>query len=207
MKRLKFLLLILTSLLFTVTHNYGQSASIDKFDIKKFDSEKIYNKQSQVLEVNDTLKDGTTIKQFEDGDYYIEKIQLLNSPIIQTKAYFKDTGNLEIISKTFYSFPIGSTNEYNRNGKLIKQTKWDKNFSFSIDDLSAKLKKEFDIDIMHTNQALYVSVVRGFENGSYYSVSIGKLCKCEHRFIRIDGNSGKVLSNKIQPYPDDSGSQ
>ena len=202
MKSLFNILLIGLGLSCITRNNFGQTITSDKFDIKKFDSEKIYNKQSTVLEVNDTLKDSTTIKRYEYSDGYIEIIQVLNSPIKITKSYFKNTGNIKTISKEFSGCPIGFWNAYNENGKLVKQTNWDKNYSFSVYDLAEKFKKEFDIDIMHTNQALFAPVVRGYENVSYYEVWISKRCMCDSRVIRVDGNSGKILSERIQPYLD-----
>jgi len=202
MKKLIYILLIGLGLSCIRINSLGQTTTPDKFDIKKFDSEKIYNKQSTVLEVNDTLKDSTTIKRYEYSDGYIEIIQVLNSPIKITKSYFKNTGNIKTISKEFSGCPIGFWNAYNENGKLVKQTNWDKNYSFSVYDLAEKFKKEFDIDIMHTNLPLYAIVSRGYDKFSYYEVSISRLCMCDSRVIRVDGNSGKILSERIQPYLD-----
>jgi hypothetical protein len=202
MKKLIYIILIGLGLLCVTTNNFAQSTTPDKFDIKKFDSEKIYNKQSGVLEVNDTLKDSTTIKRCEYSDGYIEIIQVLNSPIKVTKSYFKNTGNIKTISIEFSGCTIGFWNVYNENGKLVKQTNRDKNYSFSVYDLAEKFKKKFDIDIMHTNQPLFAIILRGYDKFSYYEVSISKRCMCDSRVIRVDGNNGKILSDRIQPYHD-----
>ncbi len=197
MKKLIYIFLIGLGLL-CATKSFAQTINTNKFDIERFESKKTYNKTS-LLQVNDTLKDGTTIMQYDADNVYVEQIQKLNSPFILYNNYYKKIGKLKSTSKEFSGCTIGFSDEYNENGKLVKQINFDQNYSFSIYDLAIKLKKEFNINIMQSSQNWTV-YRKSFGDPSYYQVIIGPVCKCNMRVVMIDGKTGKTISDSIVPF-------
>lgn len=68
--------------------------------------------------------------------------------ILYFYIYNKKSSLLQLKGQTFYNFPIGVWKEYDENGKLIKETNWDKNYPFKVEDLCKLIKEEYGVDLM-----------------------------------------------------------
>lgn len=115
--------------------------TMEKFDIQKYNENRINGKTDENGEFVLILDNGTKIIQGGDGDdesiekidrTYYEKIQKKNNPIILQK-YYSYTGNLVSKGEQFGSngFMKGIWSEYNEQGFLVKETDYDapyKNF-------------------------------------------------------------------------------
>ncbi|MEO8236488.1 MAG: hypothetical protein ABI576_00170 [Flavobacterium sp.] len=124
-----------------------QKDSMEQFDIKKY--EKLEKDNKYESRENDVFykSDNTRYRIIFQDVIQVEE-KKVDSPYKLYKIYFKSTFNLKGIEKIFYGFPIGITKEYDKNGKLVKETNYDLPYKFSIDDLREKIKREYNVDIV-----------------------------------------------------------
>jgi hypothetical protein len=159
-----------------------------------------FNSQEKNNEVNNISENGILIRQIRYENIFVEEKRDINSPLLEYKSYFIETGSLKSIGKQFYFFNTGIWNEYDENGNLIQSKDWDENYHFSISDLAQKIANLYNVDILDINQKNIV--VRGYENLYYYDVSIpiSPMGKSDRRVIRVDGTNGNIISDKINVY-------
>ena len=188
-------IITISAILFCLIWSCGPKVGFnkkDKFDVKTFNKSAINN------ELILTLKDGTTIKKIKIRDIFYEERQAPHSPFKDYKYYYVENNNLKYSGRQFFNFKIGVWNEYDSAGQLIKQRNWDEHYGFSIDDLILMMKNEFNIDIAKiTGRA---GALRGKDGIYYYEVhlAISNIKMSSVRIIRINGNSGKVVSDNIR---------
>ena len=77
------------------------------------------NKKGAILDFNDKIK-------IEDTEE--------NNPIVFFYIYNKKSRLLQLKGQTFYNFSIGNWKHFDENGKLVKETHWDKNYPFKVED-------------------------------------------------------------------------
>ncbi|HEX8577215.1 MAG TPA: hypothetical protein VF677_13050 [Flavobacterium sp.] len=131
---------------------------------------------------------------FYNGEY-TEEIQNTTTPYT-TYKYFHKNGILKTSVIRFYGFPTGISKEYDQSGKVIKQTDWDKDYKFSIEDLVKKMKEEYDVDIMNVSR---ISRVHRFVEKKELKIPLYEIWSREEinrirlKCYLINGNTGEVL--------------
>lgn len=169
------------------------------------------NKSFDEIQVNGvanfTLPNGNSLKQFTDRDNYVEDIKLRDTPFETQNIYAKSNGAIQSSIEIFYDFPIKIQKFYDGNGSVIKEINFDKPYQFSIDDLSLKIKNEFNIDIMKDNKYVDVSRISLPEDSELpqYKVSFpvdpnANTSYGDKRVLVIDGKTGALISNNIRIY-------
>lgn len=126
------------------------------------------------------------------------------------ELYYPETKTLFREGKHFSRMPIGIWKEYDKNGKLIKETDWDSNWKeydkngelikeiwdsnnkFSVDSLIVKMKKEYGIDILNVYNELAVHRYI-IDNKRFCEVYDGSSGGC----FLFDVNTGTLLFRTV----------
>ena len=156
-----------------------------------------------------TRPNGEIVTQTENEDHtFDEQIKILNSPYHIYKEFHTNT-TLKSKTTEFYTFPIGITKEYNENGKLIKETNWEKDYSFSVEDLVKKIKSEFGIDLIQDyrdKKSTQMIVIRQGPfpvTNSYYPINTAfyrvKFLDKNNKTVLLDisGKDGNIITEII----------
>ncbi|CAA0250618.1 conserved hypothetical protein [Tenacibaculum maritimum] len=187
---MKNLLLIILTIVFT-SCKAQKITTMKKFDIETFNK----HKDSIRYEYNRTSDDGTVIKQSESTDFYDENIKSEKSYFQKINRYHKN-GNLKLTGEYLYnSYKKGIWKEYDQDGKLIKETDYDKGFDYTWEDL-LKLLKEREVDIKNTRD----TDIRKDE-GKWRIWYIKGLYIYN---IHIDGKTGKIIDDSKNEFDEGS---
>jgi hypothetical protein len=148
------------------------------------------------------LQNGDEVQIFKGANNvgYVKKEKKRETPFEDYKVYFENC-NLQLKSTYFYSFPYGTSTEFDENGNIIKETNHDLSYKFSIEDLALKIKKEFKIDIM--KKSPWIKIMRFVENSkSFYlfSININENKQGNTKEILIDGATGANISEKTLKF-------
>lgn len=168
------------------------SATSEKFDLKKFNE----NKLDSIYEY--TLQD-TIVKLYESKDQYKKELVWDNHSFKQTSLYDKTTNLLVNQFCHFYAMPVGIWKSYDEKGVLISWKNYDENFDFSIKELIPMLKKDLQIDLINDTNYQSLLIDRFSYKQLYfitrycYQVNISMVG--ETRSIKIDGKTGEILSD------------
>ena len=161
---------------------------------------------------------GDTVRKLNEGkDYYLITERINNSAFSTVKKYSKISLTLTIEGLRFYDLSIGLWKYYDDDGNLIETKDYDKFvtgkdpgntfwFSFSIEKLIDKFKKEYYIDLSFPKDE-FMNVRRSAEsigknNIPTYEITIPKdnnPLSISNRLIKVDGKTGKVISDQIVP--------
>ncbi|MEN2416393.1 hypothetical protein [Flavobacterium mesophilum] len=135
----------------------------------------------------------------------VEEVEKDN-PFKTTIVYFKNNKKINSSIKRFYTIPTGISKEYDENGNLKKETDWDKNYGFTLDNLIQKMNTEYKIDITNVDKTFDINrfIVNQVPYYEVYSKDIENSQKL-HCFI-IDGKKGKTLFTTIRYINDKNGS-
>ena len=171
-----------------------ETDAMERFDIEAFKRDLI--KHNGVL----FLPDGTMIHQFGTSrDGYIEDRTPPQSAYTYRKV-FDTQGRLIATTQEFYSFFTGITKHYDGHGNLIKEEVNDRDqyFSFSIEDLAAKMLADYKIDIMNADNVYKLNRGQNFDPPFYfYQVYFYDLTSPapDQALIAllVDGTTGEVL--------------
>ena len=163
------------------------------------------------------MKDKKSIairKRIEKG--YIEtELSDITDPYVIIKRYDEKSRILIYEEHQFYDFycKIGITKEYNKMGKLIKETNEDAPYEFSVKDLIQKFKKEYNIDLEDREKSsgksnsVYDGVRRYPTEECYHNkpiYEVGYSLKDGYHSYFIDGTTGETLFTIVTtPYDED----
>ena len=144
------------------------------------------NKKGAILDFNDKIK-------IEDTEE--------NNPIVFFYIYNKKSRLLQLKGQTFYNFSIGNWKHFDENGKLVKETNWDKNYPFKVEDLCKLIKEEYSIDLMVISEPNKNSVERRYEKDYkkhcyvviFRHLPLDEGNDARFKEIYIDGETGKIL--------------
>lgn len=203
---MKNIFLVLVYLYISYDSCYGQNIKennpIKKDTMEYFDIENFRKNNLNENEKNIALENRGNIRQLKFETAYIEDYTFKNSPIRERKGYSKENYVLIFYCKFFYDNPIGKTKEYNKLGKLVRETDNDKNYPFSVEQLQKLIKNEYDVDLFVLPQeSLFFDVKRRRDkdlNGYFYFVTLHTSLPDEGDFyprreICIDANTGKIM--------------
>lgn len=149
------------------------------------------------------IENDSIIELLENGDSYLESRKKKNELICNRFAYNKKNNLLLESGNYFHDIPIGFLKKYDEKGRLIEEINKDKNYTFSIYDLIEKIKSSHQIDL--NNDTEQNRVYRDFDksiNKYIYVITYEKdknkaLQNGKSKFISVDGQTGKILSEGI----------
>lgn len=179
--RITILILMMLTLIGCKAQDSTKQNNMGIFDIDKFSKNK-----NHINEYEFQLDDGTIIKQRKDSDEYYETIQKMSSYFYTINRYYFN-GSLKASVEYFPShFFQGIYREYDEQGKLVKETDYNKGFEYSWEDLLQLLKKR-KVNIRDTDNTTITK-----ENGNWRFDYIDGI----HIFdVIIDGKTGVVLQD------------
>lgn len=173
----------------------GQQVAPQKSnEVKKFNKAK-YGE----LNENNNLKytENDTIYEIrEESSYFLELKRSVGNRLIKYYSYHKSNLSLREEGQSFSEMPIGIRKVYDDKGIMIKEINYEENYSFSVTDLIAKLKREKQIDL---NEEKYI-VMRHLEKGKPYYFIRYPFNEISFKYIKIDGSSGEIVFDKFL-YP------
>ncbi|WP_159289301.1 hypothetical protein [Tenacibaculum maritimum] len=165
--------------------------------MKKFDIIRYKQKKQRTPEYDGYyLKDSTYIRQFGNKNSGYTEYETPPPPaIFQIYREFHTNGNLKLEGETFPNdFNKGIWKEYDQDGKLIKETDYDKGFDYTWEDL-LKLLKEREVDIKHR----YTTIRK--DEGEWWVYYVKGIYIYN---IRINGRTGKITLDDKDIYEEGS---
>lgn len=180
-----------------------------KQPISKIKSKKVIDKLNTeeyqiILSGNESVQQNadSVTRITDEGDGFKKHIFYNNNPFETIKLYSKETLNIKIEETIFYNFLTGIAKEYDSQGELIKEVNWDANYRFSVQQLIEKMMRQFNIDLLSRTGK---GVIRGYDHGYFYLVILNLTAnsKGQTRQIKIDGDTGKVISDNIFEYKEE----
>jgi hypothetical protein len=174
-----------------------KDTTMEHFDINKYKKLPVNPKTGlQVLPNGDEVQHFTGSK----GVGFVERTKIKNSPYCIVKVFYQNT-SLQAKGNEFYGLPIGIHNEYDEKGNLIKETNYDKDYKFSIDDLIKKMKEKYNYDLMNVEKTYNLN---RYIDSQYTKLPIYELYYRDnknhqvlHSYI-INGNTGEVLFTTLR---------
>jgi hypothetical protein len=188
--------------------NIKKEKIMKKFDAKRYENLPLDSTQRNT-EKNKTYISGNKRIQVEyekDSTVFVSETEI-NSPYSNRKRYYISTNKNQLSAeiKYFNGMPIGICKEYDEDGNVIKETDFDENYYFSIQQLIEKMENDFGIDLItpknsnNQNEKLQIVYGVGRDNSSHsYIVQISN--GMHYRRIIIDGKNGEVISDKTGNY-------
>jgi hypothetical protein len=171
-----------------------KTKSMERFTIASFDQHKVNHEYTY-------SQDGKRVRQREypERREYIEEIQDLKTPYKRIKVFYMESGNLKISGERFYSADVGSWEYYAANGTLEKRVNRDAPFRFSLNDLIAKMKATYQLDLMRYNQQVDVERSDEEDERPFYTVTfpVGPSGPGKVYIIAIDGVNGKEIEKSV----------
>ncbi|QYS87732.1 hypothetical protein JJC03_08275 [Flavobacterium oreochromis] len=202
--------LILGILFFSIISCKSQDKK-EKLIIKK-DSMEYFNKEYYA---NLKIDPSVNMKVLPNGDHvvineFIEPtketildIHKKNSPFIDYFVYYGNS-RIKAIGSLFYNIPSNIQKEFDQSGNLIKETDYEKNYKFSIEDLCRLIKTDYDIDLMVPSNSNIERGIQYYVNRSkiefypgfapyIYEVNLYIQDGGGAKAIVINGNTGEIL--------------
>jgi len=104
-------------------------------------------------------------------------------------------GNLTLTATAFFGITSGFACYYNKSGEVIKKENLDVQFKFSIDDLIAKMKNEYDLDVVDIRICVDIErgVYKNHKNKPLYGVYLPIIPVGQRFCYVIDGDTGETL--------------
>ncbi|KPH14666.1 hypothetical protein [Chryseobacterium sp. ERMR1:04] len=139
----------------TKTNHKTTTDKMETFDIENFEKNKGRGKIYDDPHIYDyKTQDGLYIVQskYEQDDYYSEEVSKEFSPYRYRYTY--DLSGYRETEMNEFNNSVLVTKGYDKNGKLIKETNFDKNFKHTFEQIREIVLKEKQVDIYDTRQAV-----------------------------------------------------
>jgi hypothetical protein len=140
------------------------------------------------------MKGNERVRIWKDEKIHIEKSNKI-SPYTFYKTY--SSGNKILLSEwiEFYRTFTGINRQYNENGKLIKEKDWDLPYPFSIEDLTKKFKKEYNVDIENRKNVRNVYRIERSKTLGIPTYQVVLKTEVGNKWVEylVDGKTGKTL--------------
>lgn len=195
-KTISFLVLLLLFLVVSCKDKKAQLPEVyttKKLDTVKYAFRKINHKK---YPFGKEYHFGDTIVNFSNLEKeYVEHIYIGNTSY--GYAYDKTTFLLRSEDKRLSSIEL-YVREYDRQGKLIKQTDYLEGYTFTPEQLATKMKRDFDVNVADA-QFTHVISGKNFWGTPYYGVRVldgGN----GYREIRINGKTGEFMGEDTGQY-------
>jgi hypothetical protein len=198
---LKYILLLMICNGCKAQNNIKNTTKMKTFDIATFEKNKIGNEYFFIT------KDSTVVKQSDDDYEYYETVKSKESFFQIINRYYK-SGKIKLEGQIFQNFfQKGVWKEYDEEGKLLKETDYDKPYKFTWEDILKYIKKR-KLDM----NAYGFEVTRSF---GFDTENIGKETekpfwaitynKSEENMLLgvviMDGITGEIIKEYTEPYP------
>jgi hypothetical protein len=195
---------LLTLFVFSNCNSQNTTLTKEKIKISKY---KNYELHPGVLDnpkrnSHFYLHNNKEIQIYQDDKIISVQENIKDSPFKSQKLFSKKTHILTREQTQFYNFCIGITKIYDENGKLTRTINCDEKYSFTINQLIEKLKKDYKIDFSN-RKGNGRRIERNYINGKdCYNViiNLGTSAKSGTKNIIIDGNNGEVISESNHQY-------
>lgn len=171
-------------------NSHTKTGAMEKFDKTAFEARKVNG------EYTVTLKDGTQVRQWESPPtQYVERIKKIQSPFEIYKEFYYDNGIIKTSGELFYNFHINTWYNYDKNGRVIKETNENAPYKFSIEDLNRMMLK-MGVNIMEIKPGVQVN--RYADDKPLYGVTYPVDPAVPYRTwqLTIDGNTGRIIEKK-----------
>lgn len=190
------LLLILNSCNGQRTHTNENNDTMRYFNENNYKDWEVDTKYSP-SEESKYLKNGNERVKIYYYDYQIvvTKSNVIH-PITTVYTYYPSSKALKAMGKDFYQSPFGITKKYDEQGKLIKEINSDKPYKISIDDVVAKVKEIYNINLDERDykSSLKRSLSSQLNNQPIYEISLAiKDEPYKRKYVLIDGTTGDIL--------------
>ena len=172
------------------------------FDVNKYKDWEIDPDYYPIIGAKFFKKGAERVSIHFSNENIIEVKSNYQSPIKTKNIYYSSNKLLWSSKKTFYNCIIGIVIEYNEIGKAIKKTNYDKEYTFTIDELCDFIQDEYNVNIRRISDG-YIKwdVKKIYEpilKKSCYRVDfytpkpqVGEIYA--RKEIYIDSKTGKVL--------------
>ncbi|SEA53064.1 hypothetical protein [Bizionia paragorgiae] len=181
--------IIIVAILSLIGCSAQKNTTMEKFDIERFNENKNHLNEFKFIK-----KDSTVIEQMELKDIYSEDIIFKDSYFIKKSQYYKN-GFLKITGLFFdSSFKQGIWKEFDEQGKLIKETDYDKGFDYTWEDL-VKYLEERKVDI----KGRYTTIRK--EEGNWRFSYVEGIYIYD---VIIDGKTGKIIQDAKNEFEEGS---
>ena len=108
------------------------------------------------------------------------------------QEFFAGSGNLKLSGREFHGFPIGVWTEYSKDGKTLDEWDEDKNYEFTIQALTDKMK-DLGVDITFNRTGVTVTRTDIGKPIYYVTYPVSIASPNEVIELAIDGVTGKTL--------------
>ncbi len=180
-----------------ITSCKAQNNNKKQNTMKTFDIETFNKNKNDLNSYTFVTKDSAVVKQRKMQFDYYEIIKPKNS-YFQTRNRYYSNGNLKSTVQDFPNdFLAGVMKEYDQQGTLIKETDYDKPYTFTFDNLLKFIKKR-GIDM----NGDYFMITRGIDDGiPYWGIDWEKEDKSGLKHVGINGITGKIVQEIDVDYP------
>ena len=168
---------------------------VEVFDIKQYENLPIDSILNSGNGVSTTYISGSKkieIYSSKSGGGFVNETDL-NSPYHSSKSYERDN-KLHCEQYFFYDMPIKKRrNYYNDEGTLTEEIDWDKGYTFTLEELIRKMKKEYDIDLLNIDRD---KVSFNIDRPSPQMIRSAKpryTIRYNDIYYKIDGETGETI--------------
>ena len=175
--------------------------------IKTFDIEIFEKNKNQLNEYEFVTKDGTIIKQSDDGYEFYETVKHPDSYFIIINRYYKN-GDLKLTGELFENnFQKGVWKEYDEQGNLTSETDFDKTYDFAWEDVLSFIEKR---KIQMDAYGFEITRNWGFDSSESKKESLRPFWAITYNkseidmvlgVIILDGITGDIIKEYDEPYP------
>jgi len=191
MKTLLFCLFILTTTQYYLSQE--KNKNMKTFDIEKFNKNKDIG-GDYIFKTSDYMK----IRQFETFDSFVEEVQCLDAYIYTYNEYYKN-GIIKTTLSFFYNdFILGIKKEYDKEGRLVKETDLDAPYYYSWEDVKKYIAQHGVAENKIKEKAVRISRWHVKEITRWELEFHGTYQEAKgHLVITLDGKTGEELEVKL----------
>lgn len=195
MTKIISILISLVLMLSCKAQNNGTMRYFNENNYKDWSNDEKY--LSSISEESKYLKNGNERVKIR---FYNDRIVVTKSnvihPITTIYTYYPSSKALKAMGKDFYQSPFGITKEYDEQGKLIKEINSDKPYKILIDDVVAKVKEKYNINLENREEkgSLNRYLSSQLNNQPIYEINLAiKDEPYKMKYFLIDGTTGDIL--------------
>ena len=168
----------------------------DEISTEKFDLKILPNNNLK----EHILRRGDSIVKYADYDsVYVEEITIGQSSIVRKTKYYKETLSIKSTGEFLHNMPIGQHKSYNRRGRLVKLTDFEKNFTITPFQVIDTVKVVTGTDIGKKEKDIILDRYN-IEEGTYeYMIEFpDRKDSLKIRQLQINGRTGQISKNELR---------
>ncbi len=176
------------------TTTQSKSHNMERFNIAEFERNQVNDEYTFIT------KDGTKViqRQFPGRQEYLEESFPVNSHYSKIRLYYMPSGNIKTEGTRFYKMSVNTWVYYEPTGVVSRKVDWEMKFKFTINDLIAKVKDAYKIDLLQKESSVYATRSLERDPRPFYSISfpVGNAMPGAMYTVIIDGVTGKELEKR-----------